>query len=74
MVRSRTIATVLVFIFVGGLASGCRRPATPTRTAPVARQTPPGPPGGGLMVPDSEPAEPSPTGESADQPADGTGE
>ena len=70
MVRSRTIATVLVFIFVGGLASGCRRPATPTRTAPVARQTPPGPPDGGLMVP----AEPPPTGESADQPADGTGE
>ena len=74
MVRSRIIATVLVFLFVGGLASGCRKSAAPTRTAPAANRAPPGPPGDGALVPDSEPAEPSRTGETADQPADGTGE
>ena len=74
MVRSRMIAAAMVFIFVGGLASGCRKQSTPPRTAPVVKRAPPGPPGGGAMVPDSEPAGPSQTGESADQNADGTGD
>lgn len=74
MVRSRIFAAALAFVLVGGLVNGCGKPAAPTRTAPTARRAPPGPPGGGVMVPDSEPAEPSRTGESADQPADGTGQ
>ncbi len=74
MVRSTMTAAVLAFILVGGLASGCRKQAAPTRTPPAESQAPPGPPGDGLMVPDSEPAEPSPTGESDDQDADGTGQ
>ncbi len=74
MERSTMIAAVSVFILVGGFAGGCRRPAAPTRPAPPTNRAPPGPPDGGVMVPDSEPAEPSPTGKSDDQGAEGRGQ
>ncbi len=74
MVRSRIITAVLVFVFVGGLASGCRKQAAPTRPAPATKQAPPGPPGGGLILSSPDPAKPPKTGESANQSTDGTGQ
>ena len=71
MLRSTVICAALSLFLVGALA-GCGKQAAPTRPAPAVKRAPPGPPGG--LMPGPDPADPSQTGASADQPADGTGQ